>query len=158
MSELLKSGEKQLALAEQLLAECNAREAFAIYKAIALDSSYSASLRAHAYAGMGEIIECWEPSLVLGDDKSGLLHYHHALLLDENNFHALYGIIRSFGDTFPFHQDVILFEKAYKRLIGDKILLASYADLRSMLEDRYAALHRVYIAMDWYWNPEELSP
>jgi hypothetical protein len=131
--------EEKFLLAEALTTQLKSQEAFDIFKSIAVDSRNSVSERADAYAGMGELIECWDPDLAPGNDESGLVYYQYALLLDNDNFNALYGIVRAFGESFPNHQDIEAFELAYHRLIRHKLALDRY-NLRPLLKRQYALM------------------
>jgi hypothetical protein len=129
-------------VAEELIKKLSTRKAFEIFKSIAMNSRLRPEERADAYASMGELIECWDPSLAPGDDESGLVYYQCALLLDSDNFDALYGIVRSFGEAFPNHQDIDAFELAYNNLMRHKLELDRY-NLRPLLKKQYTLMSRI---------------
>ena len=135
-----KNIEKKFFTAEELTKQLRTQEAFEIYKTIAENPRCSFRERANAYANMGQLVECWDPSLAPEDDESGLAYYQHALLLDGNNFDALHGITRSFGETFPYHQDVIAFELAYDHLRRRHKLLLDRYNLWPFLREKHALM------------------
>ena len=91
----------------------------------------------------GVLVECWDLSLALGDDESGLVYYQHALSLSSDNFDALYGIVRSFGEAFPHHQDISAFELAYIHLIRRHKLLLNRYDVQPFLKKQYSLMPRM---------------
>ena len=107
--------EDKYAIAEALYENLEYKESFSLFQEIALDANNSNATRAYAYNMMGILVECCDPSLASGDDESGLEHYKAALELDENNLAALASVLRSFGESFPDHQDTTAFRAAYNR-------------------------------------------
>lgn len=107
--------EDKYAIAEALCKDHEYKKSFFLFQEIALDTNNSNVTRADAYTMMGILVECFEPSLASGDDESGLEHYKAALELDEGNLAALAGIMGSFGESFPHHQDTAAFRAAYNR-------------------------------------------
>ena len=107
--------EDKYAIAEALYEDLEYKKSFSLFQEIALDTNNSNVTRADAYNMMGILVECCDPSLASGDDESGLEHYKAALELDEDNLAALAGIMGSFGESFPDHQDTAAFRAAYSK-------------------------------------------
>ncbi|WP_243516894.1 MULTISPECIES: hypothetical protein [unclassified Candidatus Cardinium] len=141
MTYISQKIDEQFALAEDLIDQLKYKEAFQVFQEVALNSENSPVERANAYAGMGELVECCDPGLASGDDESGLEFYKQALLLDNHNFHALLGIIGSFGESFPDHQDVAIFKLAYHQLINRKSKL-DIKDLKT-LKEKYLLMQKL---------------
>ena len=88
---------------------------------------------------MGLIIECFDPGLSNTDDESGLEYYKLGLELIPDHKWLLIGIIRSFGDYFPYHTDIIEFKKAYNILLNNQF----DDDILQMIKRKYALMQKM---------------
>lgn len=105
--------------AEEIFENGDYELAFKEFKQIAQDESNRNSIRAESYNMMGAIINGFAPYLDDKNDETGLKHFLNAIEFDENNIGALLNIVNTFGEDPSMHNNIDVFEKAYKKLVGD---------------------------------------
>jgi tetratricopeptide (TPR) repeat protein len=102
--------------ADDLREQGRYEEAFDLYAKIASDASNDAHLRAYVYASMGWlIVPC--PNLGEGRDESGYAYFARALELVSDCGDAWSGLVTTYGDHMPYHQDQGRFLEGLGRLL-----------------------------------------
>ena len=101
-------------IGEELVERGEYDSAFCFFEAIATDPNQTPPIRADAYTWMGTLVRIM-PSLGDGDE-CGLSFYKRALELHPDHVWAMLGIVETFGDHFPDHQDAQAFRIAMRGL------------------------------------------
>lgn len=104
----------ELTIAQELFERAEFDAAFPLLSRIASDESQPRDERSLAYAMMGASVSVW-PSLY-PDDQTGLTFIKKAIELDPSNDYAWWCVLESFGEHYPYHQDVVLFRRGFEWL------------------------------------------
>lgn len=102
--------------ADEASEQCRYEEAFRLYAKIASDESKDPLLRAYAYACMGWLVVP-SPGLGEGEDESGYTYFVRAIEIAPDCGDAWSGLITTYGDRFPKHQDQGRFLEGLGRLL-----------------------------------------
>lgn len=90
-------------------------QAFQAFKEIEKQNPQDPKLRAYCIARMGDlIVPC--PWLTEYDDESGLEYFKRAIAITEECGPAWVGVLSSYDELPPGHQDIDLVKEARKRL------------------------------------------
>jgi len=90
-------------------------KAYKIARRVAEDHSAPHSVRADAFYLLGVLTEIL-PQFGCGDE-CGLSYYKRALELRPDHLWAMYGVVATFGERFPSHQDVEAVRRALDGLM-----------------------------------------
>lgn len=100
--------------AQSLIEKGKYDEAVRLLRQVVNDPTYDKAGKADAFQLLGTMTQV-DPTAV-GDDYA-LPYYNHALELCPNHLWALHGIVTTFGDHAPDHQDLNALKQAIDQLM-----------------------------------------